>query len=96
MLGALELGAKMVELVPDAFLLQEQQEQRQQPDQDDPVAWNSAKHEAKVNGRERAWQIGQTAECLPHANACSARRRSGLQPDAPIQRNCTQAPRDRS
>jgi len=63
-LCALDLRAEMVELVTNAFLLHEQQEKRQQRHQDDAVAWNAAKHDAKVNWRACAWQIGRMVEWL--------------------------------
>lgn len=58
MLIALELRTDMVEGMPDALLLQKQQEQRQQRCQDNAMPGNAARHEAQINGRDCAWQSG--------------------------------------
>src|SRR6185437_507850 len=58
MLGSLELGADMLERVADAFLLHEQQEERQQARQE------AAIHAREINGEYAVWQIGRMADAL--------------------------------
>ncbi len=55
MLGALKLGADVLERMPDTFLLHEQQEKRQEAGQ------QTAIHAIKTNRRGDNWQIGRMA-----------------------------------